>query len=181
MIRIQSLSHVQVFASPWAAARQAFLLFTITWSWLKLISIESVMPSNYLILCRPLLLLPSIFPGIRVFSDELALRIRWPRIGASASASVLPVDIQGWFPSGRTGLNPLTLWVSSTECLSPPGSASLGSPEQDCLEQCVPLGEGCFCLSLLSPAHMGPFRHWAFSKLLSAVAGLRLMPSPRAA
>ena len=88
------------------AACQAFLSFTIPWSLLKLISIESVMPSNHLILCHPLFLLPSIFPSNRVFSNELALCIRWPSIGASASASasVLPMNIQDWFPLGLTGL-----------------------------------------------------------------------------
>ena len=74
---VQSLSHVQLFATPWTAARQASLAFTSSLSLLKLMSIESVTPSNHLILCRPLLLLPSIFPSIRVFSNESALRIRW--------------------------------------------------------------------------------------------------------
>ena len=72
----------------------------------KLMSIELVMPSNHLILCNPLLLLPSIFPSIRVFSNKLGLHIRWPSIGVSASASVLPMNIQGWFPLGWTG------WIS---------------------------------------------------------------------
>ena len=67
---VQSLSCVQLFATPWTAARQAFLSFAISQNLLKLMSIESVMPSNHLILCRPLLLLPSIFPSIRVFSHE---------------------------------------------------------------------------------------------------------------
>ena len=67
---------------------------TNSWSLLKLISIESVMPSNHIILCRPLLLPPSIFPSIRVFSNESTLRIRWPRIGVSASTSVLPMNTQ---------------------------------------------------------------------------------------
>ena len=71
------LSRVQLFAPPWTVARQAFLSFTVSWSLLKLMSIESVMPSNYLVLCCPLLLLPSIFLSIRVFSSELALCIRW--------------------------------------------------------------------------------------------------------
>ena len=74
----QSLSHVRLFAIPWTAALQASLSLTNSWSLLKLMSIESVMPSNHLILCRPLLLPPSIFPSIRVFSNESALRIRWP-------------------------------------------------------------------------------------------------------
>ena len=64
--------------TPWTAARQASLSFSNSWSLLKLMSIDSVMPSNHLILCHPLLLLPSILPSIRVFSNELALRIRWP-------------------------------------------------------------------------------------------------------
>ena len=76
---LQSLSRVQLFATPWTAARLASLSITSSCSFLKLMSIESVMPSNHLILCRPLLLLPSLFPSIRVFSNELALRIRWPK------------------------------------------------------------------------------------------------------
>ena len=76
---VQSPSHVQPFATPWTAARQASLFSTISWSLLKLMSIESVMLSNHLILCHPLLLLPSIFTSIRVFSNESALRIRWPK------------------------------------------------------------------------------------------------------
>ena len=75
---VQSLSHVQLFLTPWTAARQAFLSITNSWSLLKLISTRSVMPSNHLILCCPLLLLLSIFPSIRVFSNELALCISWP-------------------------------------------------------------------------------------------------------
>ena len=68
-IVVQSLRHVRLFAAPWTAARQAFLFFTMSQSLLKLMSIELVMPSSHLILCRPLLLLPSIFPSIRVFSQ----------------------------------------------------------------------------------------------------------------
>ena len=85
---VQSLSHVQLFVTPWSAARQASLSITNSWILLKLMSIESVMPSNHLILCcpllrlilcHPLLLLPSIFPSIRVFSHKSALLIRWPK------------------------------------------------------------------------------------------------------
>ena len=76
---VQLLSHVRFFETPWIAARQATLSITNSQSLLKLMSIELVMPSNHLILCHPLLLLPSIFPGIRVFSSESALRIRWPK------------------------------------------------------------------------------------------------------
>ena len=77
----------------WTAAHQASLSFTISWSFLKLMSTESVMPSNYLNLCRPLLLLPSIFPGIRVFSNELALHIRWPKY-SSFSLGISPSNEQ---------------------------------------------------------------------------------------
>ena len=76
---VQLCNHVQLFPTPWTAALQASLSFTIYQSLLKFISIESVMPSNHLILCCPLLLLPSIFPSIRVFPSGLALCIRWPK------------------------------------------------------------------------------------------------------
>ena len=76
---VQLLSHVQLFETPWTGARQASLSVTNSGSLLKLMSIESVMPSNHLILCSPLLLPPSIFPSIRVFSNESALHIRWPK------------------------------------------------------------------------------------------------------
>ena len=76
---VQSLNCVQLFATPWTAARQAPLSISHSRSLHKLMSIESVMPSSHLILCSPLLLPPSIFPSIRVFSDESALRIRWPK------------------------------------------------------------------------------------------------------
>ena len=76
---VQSLSRVWLFATPWTAPRQASLSISNSRSLLKLLSIELVMPSNHLILCRPLLLLPSIFPSIRVFSNESVLHIRWPK------------------------------------------------------------------------------------------------------
>ena len=76
---VQSFSYVWICVTPWTAAHQTFLSFTISWSLLQLMSIESVMPSNHLILCCPILLLLSIFPGIKVFSSELALHIKWPK------------------------------------------------------------------------------------------------------
>ena len=79
MLSVESLSHVQLFANPWTAACQASLSITNSRTLLKLKSIESVMPSNHLIFCGPLLLLTSIFASIRVFSNESALRIRWPK------------------------------------------------------------------------------------------------------
>ena len=76
---VQSLSHVRLFATPWTAALHTSLIITNSWSLLKLMSIESVMPSNHLILCHPLLLLPSVFPSIRVFSNDSVVCIRWPK------------------------------------------------------------------------------------------------------
>ena len=101
---VQSLNHVWIFATPWTAAHQASLSITNPQSLLKLMSIESVMPSNHLILCHPLFLLPSIFPSIRVFTNESFFASGGPSIGASAS--VLPMNIQDWFPLGWTG------WIS---------------------------------------------------------------------
>ena len=92
--------------SLWPHWVQHALSITNSWSLLKLMSIESVMPSNHLILCRPLLLLPLIFPSIRIFSNESVPPIKWPKFGASVSASVLPMNIQDWFTLGWTG------WIS---------------------------------------------------------------------
>ena len=86
---VQSLSCVQLFATLWTAACQASLSFTVSWNLLKLLSIESVMPSNHLILCHPLLLLPQIPPSITVFSNESTLRMRWPKYW-SFSFSISP-------------------------------------------------------------------------------------------
>ena len=86
---VQSLSCVRLFATPWTASHQAFLSFTISWSLLKLMSTASMIPSNYLILCHHFLLLPSIFPSIRVFSNESALHIRWQKY-QSFSFSISP-------------------------------------------------------------------------------------------
>ena len=104
---VQSVSHVWLFATPWTAARQASLSITNSQSLLKRISIESVMSSNHLILCRPLFLPPSIFPSIWVFSKESVLRIRWPKYW-SFSFSISPsneysgldflLDWLVWFP-----------------------------------------------------------------------------------
>ena len=103
---VQLLSRVWLFASPRTAACQASLSITNSWSLPKLMCIESVMPSNHLILCHPLLLLPSIFSNIRDFSNESALHIRWQNIGVSSSTSVLPMNTQDWSHLGWTG------WIS---------------------------------------------------------------------
>jgi len=103
---VQLFSHVWLFATPWTVARQASLPITNSQSLLKLMSIELVIPSNHLILCHPFLLLPSIFPSIRVLSNESALRIRWPKY-CSFSFSISPSnETQNWSPLGWTG------WIS---------------------------------------------------------------------
>ena len=103
---VQLLSCVRLCVILWTAARQASLSFTNSWSLLKLMSIELMMPSNHLILCHPLLLLPSIFPSIRGFSKESVLPSDGQSFEVSASASVLSMNIQDWFPLGLTG------WIS---------------------------------------------------------------------
>ena len=107
------------FVTPWAAVCQAFLSLTVSWSFSKFISIVSVMPSSYLILWCPLLLLPSIFPRIRNFSNELTIHIRRPKYWSSASASVLPMNTQGWFPIRLTGLILLLLRDSQVSSPAP--------------------------------------------------------------
>ena len=103
---VQSLNRVRLFVTPWTASRQASLSITNSWSLPKLMSIESVMPSNHLILCHSLLLLPSIFPSIRVFSNESALHIRWPKYW-SFSFNISPSnEHQDWSSLGWTG------WIS---------------------------------------------------------------------
>ena len=102
----ESFSCVQLFATLWTAAHQASLASTTSLSLLKLMSSESVMPSNHLIPCYRLLLLPSIFPSITIFSNMSALCIRWPKYWSFSFRTVLPVNIQDWFPLGWTG------WIS---------------------------------------------------------------------
>ena len=114
---VQSFSHVQLFAAPWTAACQASQSITNSQSLLKLMSIESVMPSNHLILCCPLLLLPSIFPAAGSFQISQFFDSGDQRIGVSASTSLLPMNIQDLFPSGWTS------WIS----LQPKGLSRLFS------------------------------------------------------
>jgi len=103
---VQSLSHIWLFATPWTTAHQASLFITNSWSLLRLMSIKSVMPSSHLILCRPLLLPPSIFPALASFLMSQFYSSGGQSIGVSASASVLPMSIQDLFPLGWTG------WIS---------------------------------------------------------------------
>ena len=102
----QSLSRVRLFVTQWIAARQASLSITNSQNLLKLMSIESVMPSSHLILCHPLLLLPAIPPSVRYFPMSQLFASGGQSIGVSASASVLPMNTQGWSPLGWTG------WIS---------------------------------------------------------------------
>ena len=106
VIAVQLLSYVQLFVIPWIAAHQVSLFFTVSQSLIKFMSIESVMLSNQLILCQPLLLLPSIFPASGFFpmSQLFASGSQIASIGISALASVLPMNILSWLPSGLTGL-----------------------------------------------------------------------------
>ena len=115
---VQSLSRVWLFATPWTAALQASLSFTISQSLLTLLSIESVIPSNHLILCRPLLLLSSIFPNIRVFSNELPLCIRWTKYW-SFSFIISPFnEYSGLVSLGFTGWISLLSKVSQESSLA---------------------------------------------------------------
>ena len=109
---VQLLSRVWLFVTPWTTACQASLSITNSWNLLKLMSIESVMPSNHLILCCPLLLLPLILPSIRVFRMSQLFTSGDQSIGVSPSTSVLPMKIQDWFPLGWTGL--ISLLVQGT-------------------------------------------------------------------
>ena len=101
---VQSLSRIRLFATPWTAAHQASLSITNTRSLLKLMSLESVMPSNHLVFCRPLSFCPQSFPASGSFPVSQFFASGNYSIGTSASAPVLPMNIQGWFPLGLTGL-----------------------------------------------------------------------------
>ena len=134
-----------ISATPWTAACQASLSFTISQSLLKLMSIESVMPSNYLIFCHSLFHLPSIFPSIRVFSNESALRIRWPKYWSFSSS----YKYSGWFPLGLTGWSP---------CCPRDSQESFPAPQFESINSSV-LG------FLYSPALTSIHDSWKFSFL----------------
>ena len=111
IISVQLLGSVQLFVTPWTAACQASLAIINSWSLLKLMSIELMTPSNHLTPCCPLLLLPSVFPSKRIFSNKSLLCIRWWKYWSfsfirTEYSSVLPMNIQDWFPLGSTG------WIS---------------------------------------------------------------------
>ena len=126
VLSVQSLSHAWLFVTPWTGARQASLSITNSWTLLKLISIESVMPSNHLILCHPLLLHLQSFPGSGSLQMSQFFTSGGQSIGVTASVSVLPMNIQDWFPLGWTG------WISwrprdSQKCSPMPQFKSINS------------------------------------------------------
>ena len=132
---VQSLSRVQLFATPWTAARQASLSFTISRSLLKLTSIELVMPSKHLILCHPLFLLPSSFPSIKVFSNESALQIWWPNYWSFSFSINLSNEYSGLLVRLNQGM-PFGAWLFSvghwlSDCWEVPRQGALAEPEPE--------------------------------------------------
>ena len=123
---VQSLSHVRLFVTPWIATHQASLSITNSRSSLRLTSIKSVMPSSHLILCHPLLFLPSIPPSIRVFSNESTLRMRWPKYW-SFSFSI----IMDWFKIGKGVQQSCTLFA----CLTYMQSTSCNNIQKNCTKK----------------------------------------------
>ena len=121
---VQSLSCVQLFVTPWTAACQASLPITNSQSLLKLMSIESVMPSNHLILCHPLFLPPSIFPSIRVFLNESVLPIRWPKYW-SFSFNISPFNEYSGLISFRMGGLDLCIGITDSLCCTPETNTTL--------------------------------------------------------
>ena len=151
VIVVQFVSCVWLFATPWSATLQASLSCIISLSLLKLMSIESVMPSNHLILCLPLLLLPSVFPNITVFSSESALHILWPKYW---SCSISPFnEYSGLFPLGLTGFWYPCCLRESQESSPAPQFESISSLALSLLTS----------LSPNSPLHLG---NWAISFFL---------------
>ena len=154
---VQSLNHVWLFATPWTATCQASLSFTNCRSLLKLMCIELVMLSDHLILCCPLFLLPSIFPSIRTFSNVSVLLIRWPNIGVSASASVLPMNIQDLFSLGWTGTSYEMLgWMKHKLESRLPGEISITSN----MEMTPPLHRKQRIKETLDESERGKWESW---------------------
>ena len=130
---VQSLSPIRLFATPWTSAHQAFLSVTISWSFLKLMSIELMMPSNHLILCCPLLHLPSILPSIRVFSSESVLRIRWPRYWSFSFSISLSNEYSGLISFRMDWLDLLAVPMDSQKSPPTPEFKSIISLVLSCL------------------------------------------------
>ena len=178
LIVAQSLSHVPLFASPWPAAQQVSLSFTILWSLLKLISTEAVMPPNYLILCHPLLLLLSIFPNIRFFSSKSALRLRWPKYCNFRFSIGSSMNIQGWFPLELTSL--ISAFQGTLKSFSPPQFKSINSLVLSLL--CGPILT--FVCDYLTTGktialNTGPFVGKVMSLLLNTLSGFVITFLPR--
>ena len=126
---VQLLGHVWLSATPWTTACQASLSFTVSLSLLKHTSIESMMPSNHLILCHPLLLLPSVFPNIRVFSSESALHIRWPKNWITVLCNLMKL----WAMPCRATQDRWVMMKSSNKMWST-GEGKGKPPQHSCLE-----------------------------------------------
>ena len=165
-----SLSRVRLFAIPWTVACQASLSFSISQSWLKLMSFESMMPSKYLILCHPLLLLPSILPTIRVVSNESALPIRWPKFW-SFSFNVNPSNDYSGLISFRIGL------VGSPCC---PRDFQESSPTPHHSSKASILWRSAFLMVQLSHAYMATGKTIALTRqtFVSKVMSLLLYAVP---
>ena len=149
----QPLSHVWLFATPWTAAHQASLSITNFWSLLKPMSIESVMPSNHLILCRPLFLPPSIFPSIRIFSSESFLHIRWPKCW-SFSFSISPSNEYSGLISFRIDwFDLLTVQGTLKSLLQHHSSKTFHGMGRDVGggfrtgNMCTPRADACWCIA----------------------------------
>ena len=164
-VPVQSLSHVWLFATQWTAARQASLSITNSRSLLKLKSIESVMPSNHLILCHPLLLLPSIFPSIRVFSSESVCCIRWPKYW-SFSFSISP-------PNEYSGL--ISFRMDSLDLLAVQGT--LKSLLQHHSSKASILQHSAFFMVQLSHPYMTTGKTIALTAAAAAAKSLQSCPT----
>ena len=179
---VQSLSRVRLFATPWIAAHQAFLSITNSWSSLRLTSIESVMPSSHLILCRPLLLLPPIPPSIRVFSSESTLRMGWPKYW-SFSFSIIPSkEIPGLISFRMDWLDLLAVQGTLSRAL-PFYSPRLSTEGKVCEDKGFSFHAAIWSLwkvilvaSLLDPLSLWHCRHWLRSVLVSGISASIVAP-----
>ena len=154
---VQSLSRVWLFVTPWTAACQATLSITNSQSLLKHMSIESVMPSNHLILCRPLLLLPLIFPSIRVFSNESVLDIRWPKYW-SFSFSISP---SRWFSGKEFACQCRQMWVWSLPQEGSPREENGNPLQYSCLDNPMDRGAWRAAVTKSSQSVRTQLRDWA--------------------
>ena len=164
---VQLLSHVWHFVTPWTAAHQACLSFTICWTLLKLISTESVMPSNHLILCCPLLLPPSTFPSIKVFSYEMALHTRWLQLQHQSFQWIFRVDfLEGDFWAGT--LRGVSRWDKRRKAFQEEGMTDTNTPRgMETPQKCGVSGglnpSEVWCVCRLSGRRLGRYKtDWGF-------------------